>query len=50
METKKELKKVLKVEELKERIPRVEMEEGILGKRSLPNNLQGENKGGLNWH
>ncbi len=45
METKKELKKELKEEELLERIPKVESEEGILGKDSLPNNLQREKKG-----
>jgi hypothetical protein len=50
METKKELKKELKGEELKKGIPKVESEEGILGKVSLPNNLEREKKGGLNWH
>ncbi len=50
METKKEMKKELKEEELKERIPKEESEEGILGKESLPNNLEGEKKRGLNWH
>ncbi len=46
----KELKEELKEEDWKERFTKVEMEEGILGKDSLPNNLQGEKKGGLNWH